>query len=75
MDDLTGQKIGRFEVRSLLGVGGMGEVYAAYDQQLKRTVALKRLPPELAGDDKARQRMITEARSAAQITHQGIAAL
>jgi len=75
VDDLTGQKIGRFEVRALLGVGGMGEVYAAYDQQLKRTVALKRLPPELAEDDKARQRMVTEARSAAQITHQGIAAL
>jgi len=75
VDDLIGQKIGRFEVRALLGVGGMGEVYAAYDQQLKRTVALKRLPPELAEDDKARQRMISEARSAAQITHQGIAAL
>jgi len=75
VDDLTGQKIGRFEVRALLGVGGMGEVYSAYDQQLKRTVALKRLPPELAEDDKARQRMVTEARSAAQITHQGIAAL
>jgi serine/threonine-protein kinase len=74
-DDLAGQRIGRYEIRELLGVGGMGQVYAAYDQQLKRTVALKRLPPDLAEDDKARQRLVTEARSAAQITHQGIAAL
>ena len=73
--DLTGRMIGRFQIRSRLGAGGMGEVYAAHDQRLKRTVAVKRLPPAAAGDSASRERFLAEARSAARISHQGIAAL
>ena len=44
----AGTKLARFEIRSLLGAGGMGEVYLAEDAQLRRRVALKILPGELA---------------------------
>ncbi|MFQ5743772.1 MAG: protein kinase [Acidobacteriota bacterium] len=73
--DLAGKTVGRFEVRSRLGAGGMGEVYEARDTTLRRTVALKRLSPELSSDAKSRRRLLTEARSAARLNHQCIAAL
>src|SRR5687768_11342520 len=44
----VGAKIGRYEVRALLGAGGMGRVYEAYDAELDRAIALKVLRPELA---------------------------
>ena len=40
----AGTRLGRYEIRSPLGAGGMGEVYLAWDSQLERTVALKILP-------------------------------
>jgi serine/threonine protein kinase len=41
-----GTRLGRYEIRSLLGTGGMGEVYLAYDTSLRRRVAIKLLPAE-----------------------------
>jgi eukaryotic-like serine/threonine-protein kinase len=46
----TGTKLGRYEIRSPLGAGGMGEVYLAQDTKLDRKVALKVLPADVAAD-------------------------
>lgn len=67
----TGEKFGRFEVRGELGRGGMGIVYAAIDATLGREVALKVL--HVSGDVERRRRFMREARSAAAVTHAGIA--
>ena len=45
----SGTKLGSYEIQSLLGAGGMGEVYRARDTRLDRTVAIKILPEHLAG--------------------------
>ena len=47
---LVGRQVGPYKIHSLLGVGGMGEVYLAQDPRLDRAVALKILPTELASD-------------------------
>src|SRR4030095_14369721 len=47
---LAGQRLGVYQVHSLLGVGGMGEVYRARDTKLQRDVAIKVLPHEVAND-------------------------
>ena len=66
---------GRFELIRLLGSGGMGEVHEAQDLQLKRRVAIKRMAPRLARIGETRARLLIEARSAARISHDGIATL
>ncbi|HYO91857.1 MAG TPA: protein kinase, partial [Pyrinomonadaceae bacterium] len=67
-----GTFLGRYEIRSLLGIGGMGEVYLAQDTQLDRTVALKILPLDLARDQLRMRRFIQEAKSASALNHPNI---
>jgi serine/threonine-protein kinase len=59
----------QFEIESELGRGGMSIVYRARDQRLKRSVAIKVLPPELAHDPAVRTRFAREAHTAAQLSH------
>ena len=67
-----GSFLGRYEIRSLLGTGGMGEVYLAQDKQLDRTVALKILPDDLARDQLRMRRFIQEAKTASALSHPNI---
>jgi eukaryotic-like serine/threonine-protein kinase len=68
-----GTKIGRYEVRRLLGVGGMGQVFAAYDTDLDREVALKVLRPELAGTAAVlAERLVRESRLTAKVAHPSV---
>ena len=69
----AGTKLGRYEIRSQLGVGGMGEVYLAEDTRLHRKVALKILPAELAANQDRMRRFVQEAESAAGLNHPHIA--
>jgi serine/threonine protein kinase/Tfp pilus assembly protein PilF len=66
---MTGKTISHYEISRQLGCGGMGIVYQAEDTKLKRTVALKFLPPELTRDREANERFIREARAAAKLNH------
>jgi serine/threonine protein kinase/tetratricopeptide (TPR) repeat protein len=66
-------QLGRYEIRSLLGAGGMGEVYLAQDTSLNRKVALKVLPPEVASNEDRMRRFKQEAISAASLNHPSIA--
>ena len=65
-------QFGRYEIRSLLGVGGMGEVYLAYDSKLRRQVAIKLLPPELTQDKDRLARFEREAYAASSLNHPNI---
>lgn len=72
---MIGQSLSRFKVISLLGKGGMGEVYLAEDTKLGRKVAIKSLPTELLEDDQAKRRLMREARAAARLDHPNICAI
>ena len=72
MDIITGTRIGRYEIRSKIGEGGMGEVYLALDTQLGRRVAIKLLPAKLISNENARKRLVREARAAAKLDHPNI---
>src|SRR4051812_19658782 len=69
----AGSRIGSYEVLGPLGSGGMGEVYRALDSKLQRTVALKILKIESAGDPCITRRFVQEARAASSLNHQNIA--
>ncbi|MEV6321133.1 serine/threonine-protein kinase [Nocardia sp. NPDC051787] len=63
----VGAHFGHYQLRTLLGHGGMGEVYEAYDTAKDRTVALKLLPEHLAAEKQYRERFRREARAAARL--------
>src|SRR5215813_6860737 len=71
----AGIKLGRYEIRSKLGEGGMGEVYLAQDKELDRNVALKILPHYVASNHDRLERFIREAKSAAALNHLNIATI
>src|SRR5437660_4910497 len=69
----AGTRLGRYEIRSKIGEGGMGEVYLAQDTKLDRKVALKILPAEVASNRDRMERFIREAKAAAALNHPNIA--
>jgi hypothetical protein len=66
-EPVEGTAFGRYRLIELLGRGGMGEVWRAYDTETKRTVAIKVLPPHLADDSDFVRRFRREAEAAAQL--------
>src|SRR6266481_315188 len=68
----AGTKLGRYEIRSKLGEGGMGEVYLAQDIKLDRRVALKILPADVAAHPDRMKRFVQEAKAASALNHPGI---
>src|SRR6266508_596212 len=68
----TGAKLGRYEIRSKLGAGGMGEVYRARDSQLGRDVAVKVLPTIVSTDPDRLRRFEQEACAASALNHPNI---
>jgi len=68
----TGDRLGRYEIISLLGKGGMGEVYRARDAELDREVAIKVLPEEVASDVDRLERFKREAKAVAKLSHSSI---
>src|SRR2546421_4041945 len=69
----VGTRLGRYEIRSKIGEGGMGEVYLAEDSKLNRKVAIKILPAEVASDHERMRRFVQEAKAAAALNHPNIA--
>ena len=69
---MIGKKISHYKIIEKLGEGGMGVVYKAEDTKLKRTVALKFLPPHALGSEEEKTRFIHEAQAAAALSHSNI---
>src|SRR5512134_4059151 len=75
MELTPGTRIGPYEIRGLVGRGGMGSVYRAADARLGRDVAIKSLPKAFAGDPERLARFEREARVLASLNHAHIATL
>ncbi len=69
MQHLVGQTLGQYELKSLLGEGGMGTVYRGYHAALKREVAIKVLLPQIISQPGALERFVREAQTAASLEH------
>jgi eukaryotic-like serine/threonine-protein kinase len=69
---ISGTKLGPYDIQSLIGAGGMGEVYRARDSRLDRVVAIKILPASFSADAARLQRFVQEARAAAALNHPNI---
>ncbi len=68
----AGTLLGRYEIRSLLGAGGMGEVYRAHDPKISREVAIKVLPAEMSDNFERLRRFEQEAQAAGALNHPNI---
>src|SRR4029450_4146529 len=68
----AGTKLGRYEIRSQLGAGGMGEVYLARDPKINRDVAIKVLPTAFSANSERLRRFEQEAQAAGAINHPNI---
>ena len=75
VDSLVGQQLSSYKILSLLGAGGMGEVYRAQDMKLEREVAIKVLPALLSHDPERLARFEREAKLLASLNHPNIAAI
>src|ERR1700752_1996370 len=71
----SGTKLGRYEIRSKIGEGGMGEVYRASDEKLNRDVAIKVLPASFSQDADRLRRFEQEAKAAGTLNHPNILAV
>jgi eukaryotic-like serine/threonine-protein kinase len=71
-ESLLNKKIATYRIEKLLGAGGMGEVYLAFDEKMKRNVALKILPAEYGSNDERVKRFEIEARAISSINHPNI---
>ena len=69
---MIGKNVSHYRITEQIGSGGMGVVYKAEDTKLKRTVALKFLPPSFSLDDEAKHRFIHEAQSTSSLQHNNI---
>jgi len=69
---MIGKTLGPYTLTEALGAGGMGEVYKAHDDRLDREVAIKVLPPGMAGDAGAMARFEAEAKAIAALSHPNI---
>jgi len=72
MTDWTGHQIGKYQIKELLGRGGMGEVYRAYPPALERDVAIKLIHTRRADDPAVADRFRREAKVVAALRHPGI---
>ncbi len=72
---MVGRTLSHFRIVAKVGEGGMGVVYRAEDERLRRSVALKVLPPDLVGNEERRLRFLREAQAAAAISHPNIATI
>jgi serine/threonine-protein kinase len=73
--DLVGRQLLHFKIVDRLGAGGMGVVYRAFDSKLRRDVAIKALSARYLADDRNKELIFREARSAAAVSHPNIAAI
>src|SRR6266511_3480802 len=71
----SGTRLGPYEILAPLGAGGMGEVYRARDERLKRDVAVKVLPASFSKDPERLRRFEQEAQAAGGLNHPGITAV
>src|SRR6266700_7595006 len=72
MSFTAGTRLGRYEIHSQIGAGGMGEVYRAYDPKMNREIAIKILPAAFSADKERLARFEQEAQSAGALNHPNI---